>query len=71
MHVGGCLQKYVLYVLFEAAWWLSVSYMRQDGGYLSATWGRMTVKCQFHEDNQIVNCDDYITSNLLGIDLNS
>ena len=49
LHVGGCLQGCVLYVLFEAAWWLSVSYMRQDDRYLSVTWGRMKDICQLHE----------------------
>jgi DNA topoisomerase IA len=26
----------VICQLYEAGWWLSISYMRQDGGYLSA-----------------------------------
>ena len=34
--------------LFETGWWLSVSYMRQDDGYLSVVWGMMTVICQLH-----------------------
>jgi hypothetical protein len=33
----------------KAGWWLSVSYIRQDYGYLSAIWWRMTIMCPFHE----------------------
>jgi len=36
----------VLYQILEAGWRLSVSYMRQHGGYLSATWSRMAVVCR-------------------------
>jgi membrane associated rhomboid family serine protease len=34
MHAGGCLQGCVLSVLFEAAWWLTASYMKQVGSCL-------------------------------------
>jgi hypothetical protein len=39
----------VICQLHEAGWRLSVSYMRQDDGYLSVTWGRMAGICQLHE----------------------
>ena len=39
----------VICQIHEAGWQLSVSYMRQVGGYLSVTLVRMTVICQLHE----------------------
>jgi hypothetical protein len=39
----------VICQLHGAGWRLSVSYMRQDDSYLSATWGRLAVICQFLE----------------------
>ena len=35
--------------LHEAGWQLSVSYMKQVGGYLSVARGRLAVICQLHE----------------------
>jgi hypothetical protein len=35
--------------LHETGWRLSISYMRQDGGYLSVARGRMTFICHLHE----------------------
>jgi hypothetical protein len=39
----------VICQLHEAGWWLSVSYMKQDDGYLPIASGRMTVICQLRE----------------------
>jgi hypothetical protein len=47
LHMTGW-RLYVSYI--QAGWWLSVSYMRQDGGYMSAIWGRMAVICQLNEE---------------------
>ena len=38
--------------LHEAVWSLYVSYIRQVGGYLSDTRGRMTVSCHLHESGE-------------------
>jgi hypothetical protein len=38
----------VICQLHETGWRLSVSYMRQDGGYLSDTRGRIVVIYQLH-----------------------
>jgi hypothetical protein len=39
----------VICQLYEAGKRLSVNYIKQDDGHLSATIGRMTVICQLHE----------------------
>ena len=44
LSVGGVLSQ-----LVQEGWQLSVSYMRQVGGYLSPTRGRITVICQLHD----------------------
>ena len=44
LSVGGVFSQ-----LVQEGWQLSVSYMMQESGYLSATWDRIAVVCQLHE----------------------
>ena len=72
MHVGSHLSDTsrmlsIICQLLDADCRLSVKYLRQVGGYMSAIWGRMSVICQLHKRQDDVICQLHEAGWLLSV----